>query len=227
MKLSDKFKKCAGVYIFTNLVNGKQYVGESKNIAGRFASYRTLKENDQIIIHALRRYTKENFEIYVEYLPDFDKKSLLDLEEELIKKLNCLVPNGYNSLPRGRDRTGYKPSEETKKRVSMSLIGNKRNLGKKWTTETREKVSKSRIGYKHSKETKRKISEAHKGKVFSETHIKNISIAQKNNKYLRERVVSDETREKLSKANKGKVFSEETRKKMSESRKLYFLNRHI
>ena len=37
-------------------------------------------------------------------------------------------------------------SDETKKKISLSLIGHKRNIGKKHTDETKKKISKSKKG---------------------------------------------------------------------------------
>jgi group I intron endonuclease len=124
MKLTDKFEKLSGIYIIKNLINGKVYVGESFNIHKRIKEHKTQKK---LIIHsALKKYGIDNFEVYVEYLPDFSKNDRLDLEEQLIIKFDSIAPNGYNICSRGEGSTGLKMSPES--RLKMSI--NSHNKGK-------------------------------------------------------------------------------------------------
>jgi len=59
---------------------------------------------------------------------------------------------------------GIPRSEETKRKISASMMGNQRFLGRHHSNEAKEKISKalmgnkSRSGIKHSEETKAKIS---------------------------------------------------------------------
>ena len=59
--------------------------------------------------------------------------------------------------------------EETKKKISIALKGNKNGLGKR-TQTTRENISKGRLkrkqeqGFLNSPETRKKMSKAKKGK---------------------------------------------------------------
>ncbi len=91
--------------------------------------------------------------------------------------------------------TGRKASLETRKKLSISLTGEKNPMfGKTFSEEIRKKISDAGVGRVFSKETREKIGKAHKGKILSE-----------------------ETKLKLSKANKGRKFSVETCQKMSVS----------
>lgn len=54
-------------------------------------------------------------------------------------------------------------SEESKRKLSVSMRGNTRALGYKQTAETKRRMSEAKKGKILSEETKRKISEAHKG----------------------------------------------------------------
>ena len=108
--------------------------------------------------------------------------------------------------------------KEAAKAISEANKGNKYNLGKHHTEETKKKLSEAKKGKHLSEETRKKLSEAGKGKRRSEETRKKMSEAKKN--------MSEETRKKLSEArkgktspNKGKHLSEETRKKMSEAKK--------
>jgi hypothetical protein len=58
------------------------------------------------------------------------------------------------------EHTGYKHTEEDKRKIGKASEGNKNCLGLKQSEETKRKRIKSRKWYKPSKETKRKISEA-------------------------------------------------------------------
>jgi len=149
MKIFDKFEDVPGIYVIKCLVNGKYYVGESVSIKKRLRRYK--KERYQVIGKALDRYGDENFEVYVEYLPNFKKIDLLNLEEQLIIKFNSLVPSGYNVCKRGLDLTGMKHTEESKKKIGDT------HRGKVVSSKTREKLSKIFKGRKISQESIEKI----------------------------------------------------------------------
>lgn len=116
------YKKEPGIYILTNKINGKVYVGETMEIKRRMKDYKYPK-HIRPIESAILKYGIENFQIEIEYFPDFSKNDLLDLEEELIKRFNCLTPKGYNICSRGNDLTGIKRSEESKKKQSITVSG--------------------------------------------------------------------------------------------------------
>ncbi len=121
--------------------------------------------------------------------------------------------------------TGRTPSDETKKKISIS------NTGKTHSDETKKKISENRdyktgedhhlFGTHHSEKTKRKISENHSdvngennpfyGKKHSDESIRKMSESKKGT------VASKETREKMSEARKGRVASKETIDKTKET----------
>lgn len=95
--------------------------------------------------------------------------------------------------------------------------GNKYNIGKKLSEETRRKIgeahkgNKYMLGRKLSEETKRKIGDIHRGKIVSvETRLKFIG-----NKWNVGRKHTLETREKVSVSRMGHPVSTETRSKLS------------
>jgi|AntAceMinimDraft_16_1070373.scaffolds.fasta_scaffold07422_9 hypothetical protein len=200
------------IYITTNLVNGKQYVGS--HLGEKNDSY--LGSGKPAFSNAIKKYGKENFKR--EIIEECDPSMNLILETKYIKEYNTLVPNGYNISPTGGNKGGGKLNEITKKRISESLKG--KNKGKKHSKESREKMSKAKRGIKLSEEHKKKISESEKGRVFSNETKKRISKSLKgkpsNNKGV---PMSIEQKEKISKANKGRKYSEETKEKL-KGRKL-------
>lgn len=119
MKLNDKFENNAGIYIIKNLINGKFYVGESLNISQRMCSHRGRK-NQQMISKAIHKYGIDNFDVTVYYMPNFDKKSLISLEEQVIQKFNSLCPSGYNVCKKGIDNSGVKMTDASKKKMSQN-----------------------------------------------------------------------------------------------------------
>ncbi len=73
-------------------------------------------------------------------------------------------------------------TEETRRKISQSLIGNTRRLGMHHTEETKQKFSNNRkgdsngmFGKSHSKETKLKLRKLKQGKKLSEEHRNKIS----------------------------------------------------
>ena len=138
MKLSENFEKLPGVYVIKCLKNGKVYVGESINIKNRLRRYK--KERTQLIGRALDKYGDDQFEVHVEYFPDFKKPDLLILEERLILQYNSLTPNGYNICNKGTDKTGMKHTEDSKIKIGNA------HRGKVVSFETRKKLSLANKG---------------------------------------------------------------------------------
>jgi group I intron endonuclease len=207
------FMKMRGVYVIKNMINEKYYIGESLNIQERIAHHRINRK--QLIHKAIRKYGIENFEIYVEYLPDFSKHDLLKLEEELIIKFNSLSPNGYNIIPKGYSRGEFRHTEESKEKIRIA------SLGRKHTQDTKDKLSKiktGRVGKPLSDEHKRKLIASNIGRRHTYTPEQ----IEKIRKSSTGRIVSEETRRKMSKSLTGKKHPprrEEWRRKMSEARK--------
>ena len=52
-----------GIYLWTNLINGKKYVGKSENIQKRKRSYKDeiKKDSSRYIIKAMKKHGLENF----------------------------------------------------------------------------------------------------------------------------------------------------------------------
>lgn len=119
------------IYLRTNLVNGKQYVGQTKDIKQRDRSWHSLKERycNSILDYDREKYGLENWTS--ETLADAEtQEESWELEKRFIKQLNTKYPNGYNISDGGAGATGVAPwhkgkhlSEETRKKISIARIG--------------------------------------------------------------------------------------------------------
>jgi group I intron endonuclease len=210
------YRKCAGIYIFTNKISHKVYVGETLNMARRMKRYKS-PENNRPFERALLKYGLDGFHIDINYLPNFKKDDLLDLEDLLIKKFKCLaIEHGYNIASRGKNTSGHKLSEETKLRMSQCKTGIKNpNYGKPLSEETKAKMSIAFSGKNNpnfgkciSDEQKTQISISNSGRKHS------LETRERIKRSRTGRTMSEETKTKISEANKGRKRSPETREKM-------------
>ena len=189
--------KNPGIYILTNTINGKQYVGKDTNLPKRANQHLNGNNKGSQAIHrAIKKYSADNFEVEIIPYPNVPHQILCWFERSHIAQLDSFR-NGYNQTLGGEGSPGFKQSEETKRKRSARISGKRHPLfGKNHTPESREKMSKSQRGRKHSPETRKKMSKAHKGHTVSKETRKKISESRKGNK------VSRQTRQKLSDANK-------------------------
>ncbi len=161
-----------GIYIITNLINGKRYIGQSIDIKRRFWDHRCVShERNRHLRFALMKYGKENFKY--EVLEECKEDELDEREKFYIEKLN---PE-YNVLEGGQSSRGGMtdeikaalsesgkrqwenlPEDRKKQIVSNNLVGPRK--GHPVSEDTREKLRKANIGKKQSDETIQKRKEA-------------------------------------------------------------------
>lgn len=95
-----------GIYLITNKINNKQYIGQSINIEKRVkehfwkSTYQPDISYNSILHKAIRKYGKENFDWVI--LEECGVDCIDDKERYYIKKYNTLYPNGYNILEGGQ-----------------------------------------------------------------------------------------------------------------------------
>jgi len=134
-----------------------------------------------------------------------------DKEIEFIKlygRANLGTGILVNCTDGGDGAMGLIVSKETREKIRISRLGNKVNIGKKYSEERVEKVRTKLLGQKRSAEVREKMSKSHTGVKLSKTHIENARLSHIGKKR------TQETKDKISKAHVGKVFSKETREKM-------------
>jgi hypothetical protein len=172
--------------------------------------------------------------IIVKLYTNLTEDRAFELENKLITiigrrdcKEGCLL----NCTDGGEGKTGFKLSDETKAKISRSLIGNKipeevrkkiskSHKGKKIPQEVIEKIRAKTIGKKRSEDTKKKISIIQKGKIISDKQRREQSEFMKSDKNpWRGRRHSEETKAKwslLRKGMAGRPHTEEAKRKISE-----------
>lgn len=172
------------VYLITNKVNGKVYVGQTtrflKNRLRNHISHAyahlsgKYKGQDTPLFRAIRKYGKESF--IIDVICSCSSKEELDLMEDL-----------YIAILGGMDkRTGYnvrRGGSNGKMSEEVKLFCGSTHLGRKHTSEARQKMS---VAMKES------IALNPRPPVSEETR-KKMSVSQKK----RKRIISPETTEKL------------------------------
>jgi len=151
------------VYLRTNKINGKQYVGQTNNIERRERQWRDLTTyyaNNELT-NDRQEHGLENFKTEILAIVDTREESW-ELEKKYILEYNTLYPNGYNvSTGGGR---GFTYQEERNKKISEAKKGeNNYWFGKKFSDEHKQKISKANKGKKRSEEFKKYISEITRG----------------------------------------------------------------
>lgn len=158
------------IYLRTNLVNGMQYVGQTRNLPQRQHSWKSLDKvySNKVIDNARIEFGLDNFKF--EILKECaTKDELNEWERYYIKELKTRYPNGYNMCDGGKGCSGWKMPEEQRKALSESRKGEKGPMyGKKpWNALRKppksfgEAVSRGLKG----KTKGRKKSEEHKIKI--------------------------------------------------------------
>lgn len=228
------------VYLTTNLINGKQYIGDH--------SANLIKDSyigsGVLITKAIKKYGKQFFKR--EILDFFNtKEEAFNAQEKFINEYNTLVPNGYNVSPKGGHQVKNSFNDETIKKLKNRIVSEdtkqkmreahkKRKYyanGHKLSDETREKIKKSwekrRIEKPLSDESRKKMSLSRMGKknsFYGKHHTEKTKEKLRN--ISKDYMKTEEYRENMSESVKGtkngmygKHHSEESKKKMSLTRK--------
>jgi group I intron endonuclease len=139
------------LYKITNLVNNKIYYGKTDNIRKRWNAHKTAARrqdiNDYSYLHrAMNKYGVKNFSI--EKIEDFDTEvAALRAEMTYIKLYDTTNRKiGYNLTQGGEGSSGFKHSDESKRKMSKAKKGkyieeNNPFYGKQHTEEFKSQQS--------------------------------------------------------------------------------------
>ncbi len=170
------------IYLITNLVNGKIYIGQAKKLLARWSNHKYMasrfgKRSRQPITRAIAKYGLSNFK-FEHIASSLTQEDVNIAEVEIIAQYNSTNPSiGYNISPGGsvfpatkemilrrsdslrkyyknggrHPFKGKKLSESHKRAISESSFGKKgTNKGKSFSSDWREKISKSSTKGKES-----------------------------------------------------------------------------
>jgi len=126
------------VYIITNTLNGKQYVGDHST----FKLHDGYLGSGDVLKCAFRNHGKQNFK--KEILAFFStKQNAFAAQEKYIIQYNTLYPNGYNICPNGGLGFHESFSDDTKTKMKKNHADfsgeNHPMFGKKHTEESNQK----------------------------------------------------------------------------------------
>ena len=207
------------VYLITNRINGKRYVGITcRNYLERFKEHIHEANNGStcIIHNAIRKYGESNFDIML-IASNISDDMIEAKERHYIQLYNTFYTSGvgYNMTEGGGGMCGYKHTDASKIKISNSLTGHvfpkSRNdkiklsmTNRDYKPEWKLALRNSRLGRftgednpffgkHHSEETKSKVSAANtKHKIVQIDRITNEVLQTFNNaRYAGEWVVNN------------------------------------
>jgi group I intron endonuclease len=161
------------VYIHENKINGKKYVGQTcQKPKDRWDSGRGYK-TCTYFNHAIQKYGWDNFE-HIIVAENLTKEEANKIEKELISFYDTMNPQyGYNLTSGGEGISGFKLTDEQRKKISEAQIG------KEVSDETRRKIGESHIGMKHTDEAKEIMRKKHLRENLSQETLEKMSSSAK------------------------------------------------
>ena len=206
------------IYMTTNLVNGKKYIGKKKSETFLHEQY---LGSGTYLNRAIDKYGKENFK--VELIEECEDKDILNEREKYwishyrsVENINLYnvaqggeggdTISGLNEIDYNAyiDKISKPRSEEFKQAQSKRFCGENNPMYGKHYKATWDRTSENNpfYGKHHTSEFRSKISNQNRGRKHTPEEL-----------------------DKMRKSHLGKKHSEETKRKMSESRKKYWNNK--
>lgn len=149
------------VYVHTNLINGKMYVGLSKNADERWRGNGKNYWESPKFWNAIKKYGWENFDHEI-IASNLTREEACNMERLLIKKLKTQDDRfGYN-INEGGD--AFTPDENARKK--LRVLAHNRFAGVPFNQEHKEKISATRTFFSGCVEGKKPIACVETGKYF-------------------------------------------------------------
>lgn len=133
------------LYVITNLVNGKRYVGIAQGYERRWREH-VSGHGSKLVYQAIQKYGIDNLEFTV--VCKGTEEYVKEMEVKFIHNLNTKAHSGYNLTEGGEGSTGWKPSDETRKLMSKAQLG---KIQAPHSDVTKQKIGKSRSKYQRGK----------------------------------------------------------------------------
>jgi len=162
-EINEQVYENAYIYLITVVEKqssryGMKYVGKSN---GNNKNYIT---GGKIVNRIIKKYGTGSIDKQIIIKQPMTDNQMNELEIFYINYFNT-YNNGLNLTSGGEGKSGYTPTEETRKKLSFA------NKGKTNSEETRKKLSFSNKGKTKSEDTRKKLSQSHKDDtVFTFSH---------------------------------------------------------
>jgi len=200
------------VYVATNLINGKNYVGQTIDLRRRLLCHRHCKARYHFD-HAIKKYGLESFRIIE--MP-CKREELNHWERFFIRMLGTSHPEGYNHTTGGDAK--FEVSEEARRKLHDSMLGPKNHFyGRKHSAETRRKISEHHANF--SGERHPQYGKGHKMPQWYREKRREMMAGERNSFFGKHH--SPETKEKLRIQHLGRPLSEEHRRRIGEGLRRY------
>lgn len=133
------------VYLITNSVNGKRYVGQTTQaLEARFRQHRALQAKCRALEAAIRKYGHDCFTI-MELATARNQEELNELEARFVVELSTLSPRGYNLRQGGGAKGAMHPeTKEIMRKLAQSPERAAQLKEMRCRPEVREKMQKAR-----------------------------------------------------------------------------------
>lgn len=165
------------IYMFTNKINGKRYIGQTVNEKARYNEHRRTNGKLSVFHKAIKKYGFENFTYKVLFRihcnNEQDLKNTLNIKEIISIRFfkSFAHENGYNLTKGGEGSLGIIISEERRKLMSERMRGKNHPMyGKHHSDLSRKKISQAgkRRKYvkKESKKHKKIVKKSNKKPVI-------------------------------------------------------------
>ena len=204
--MKENYYNC--IYMYTNKINGKRYIGQTTNFNRRHREHirASINENNKkeynLPFHsAIRKYGIENFQIDILSKDINTQEERNELEISFILFFNTLSINnfGYNISNGGFTNNRLNKTDEEIKEWNKKIGDANRGEKNYWYGKKRPELSD-------------KLSKKFKNRTFTEEHkqkIKDNHVGMKGKKH------SEETKQKMS--NKAKNMTDKCRQKIGNA----------
>ena len=162
-------KKC-GIYLITNNINGKKYIGQSRNLIKRWGQHKTESRRDNpkmIVDKAIKKYGIDNFSFEILFECPLDM--LDDWETDMIRLYDSVRPRGYNCVDKCNS-----VSEEARLKLSERMKENNPMKNPEIAYRVRNKLK----GTHHNRVTEYQI-EVTKKRMKENNPMKNPEVVKK------------------------------------------------
>ena len=150
------------LYLKTHNKTGVKYFGKTSNDpfkyrgSGKYWSRHLKTHGNDVTTEIVQSFKDHEFDLAEQFAIEYSiNNNIVDSKEWA----NLMIENTKDGLAKGT-----KFSEETRKKMSISQMGNTATKGSKLSEDHKRKIGLAQTGNKHSEEAKKKMSEKARGR---------------------------------------------------------------